>query len=294
MNDLCLMVAPNGARRTRADHPALPITPAELAATARACFDAGAAAIHLHVRDADQRHSLDPGRYRAAIAAIAQASPGMLIQTTTESAGIFDLDAQEAAARALRPACLSFALAEALAQGEARGLALLRDLQAAGTGVQIILYSPDQIRDCARLLDAGLLEFDGRPRLLLVAGRYSAPQDSDPAAFAALHDALRETGLAEAALWMTCAFGRGEMAILERTIDLGGHVRVGFENAIVDARGRPARDNAERVAMVAAIARRLGRTPGDSTVAARVLGQRGTGPLLHAGASGIARAGKTG
>jgi 3-keto-5-aminohexanoate cleavage enzyme len=294
MTDLCLMVAPNGARRTKADHPALPITPAELAATAAACHRAGAAAIHLHVRDDALRHSLDPERYRVAIAAISEACPGMLIQTTTESAGVFDLDAQVQATKALSPACLSFALAEAVARGEARGLAVLRDLQEAGTGVQVILYSPDQIRDCARLLEAGLLPVDGQPRLLLVAGRYSATLDSDAADFDNLYAALCDTGLADQALWMTCAFGRGEMAILERTIDLGGHVRVGFENAIVDAHGRPARDNAERVAMVAAIAMRLGRRLGDGAVAAQVLGQRGLGPLLHAGASGIARAGKTG
>lgn len=294
MTDLCLMVAPNGARRTPADHPALPVTPEALALTARACHQAGAAAIHLHVRDDAMRHSLDPDRYRAAIAAIGDACPGIVIQTTTESAGIFDLDAQDAAARALRPACLSLALAEAMAQGEARGLRLFRDLQEAGTGVQIILYSPDQIRDCARLLDAGLLPVDTVPRLLLVAGRYSATLDSDPTEFAALHGALRETGLDDRALWMTCAFGRAEMAILERTIDLGGHVRVGFENAIVDARGRPARDNAERVAMVAGIARRAGRAPGDAALARHVLGQRAASPLLHAGASGVAPAGKTG
>ncbi|NBB83711.1 MAG: hypothetical protein GVY28_09935, partial [Alphaproteobacteria bacterium] len=63
-----LMVAPNGARKTKADHPALPIGPAELAATAVACRDAGAAAIHLHVRDEAGGHSLDAGRYREAIA----------------------------------------------------------------------------------------------------------------------------------------------------------------------------------------------------------------------------------
>lgn len=117
MNDLCIMVAPNGARRTPADHPAQPVTPPALARTARACQDAGAAAVHLHGRDAALRHSLSPQAYRQAIAAIGEAAPGLVIQTTTESAGIFGLDAQVAAALALAPACLSFALADVLAQG---------------------------------------------------------------------------------------------------------------------------------------------------------------------------------
>ena len=67
---LVLAVAPNGARKTQADHPAIPISPAELAATAAAAQAAGAAMIHLHVRDADQKHSLDVGAYREATAAV--------------------------------------------------------------------------------------------------------------------------------------------------------------------------------------------------------------------------------
>jgi len=280
MSDLCITVAPNGARRTPADHPALPVTPDALAQTARDCFTAGAAAVHLHVRDAALRHTLDPDTYRAAIAAVAQACPGMVIQATTEAAGIFALDAQVAAVEGLRPSCLSFALAEVMAQGEERGLAILARMQALGIGVQTILYDPAQVRRYAALLDSGRLTPEGPPRLLLVVGRYSATQDSEVAEFDSLHATLRETGLADTALWMTCAFGRGEMACLERSIALGGHARVGFENAIVDAGGRPARDNAERVALVAALAARQGRAVGDAAHARHVLGQRGESPLL--------------
>ena len=67
---LVLAVAPNGARKTKADHPALPIGPEELAETAKACAGAGASMIHLHVRDAEGQHSLDVGRYLAATEAI--------------------------------------------------------------------------------------------------------------------------------------------------------------------------------------------------------------------------------
>jgi len=280
MTDLCIMVAPNGARRTPADHPALPVTAEALARTALDCRAVGAAAVHLHVRDGAMRHTLDPHIYRSAIAAVATACPGMPIQATTEAAGIFDLDAQVAAVEGLRPACLSFALGEMMAQGEARGFAILARLQALGIGLQMILYDAAQIRAYAALLDSGRLEPDGPPRLLLVVGRYSATQDSEVSDFDALHATLTETGLASSALWMTCAFGRGEMVCLERTIALGGHARVGFENAIVDAAGSPARDNAERVAQVAALAARHGRTLGDAALARHVLGQRHDGPLL--------------
>ena len=85
--DYSLMIAPNGARRTTADHPALPVTAADLARTARACQLEGATAIHLHIRDDAQRHSLDPHRYRDAMAAVAEQAPRLGLQITTESAG---------------------------------------------------------------------------------------------------------------------------------------------------------------------------------------------------------------
>lgn len=50
LQGISIAVAPNGGRRTKADHPAIPLTPEELALTARDCLDAGAAMIHVHVR----------------------------------------------------------------------------------------------------------------------------------------------------------------------------------------------------------------------------------------------------
>ncbi len=64
-----LAVAPNGARRTNTDHPALPMTADEIARTAAECREAGAAMIRLHVRDRNGDHSLDADLYRDAICA---------------------------------------------------------------------------------------------------------------------------------------------------------------------------------------------------------------------------------
>src|SRR5690606_19967729 len=83
-----IAVAPNGGRRTKADHPALPITPADLARTAAECLEAGAAMIHVHVRDQEQQHLLDADAYRQAIDAIrAEVGQRMVIQITSESLG---------------------------------------------------------------------------------------------------------------------------------------------------------------------------------------------------------------
>ena len=84
-----LMVAPTGARLSKSDHPGLPISPEEIAQTAKASALAGAHALHLHVRDAEGRHSLDAGRYREAMAAVAEAVPGMAIQVTANRTTFF-------------------------------------------------------------------------------------------------------------------------------------------------------------------------------------------------------------
>ena len=61
---LLITVAPTGAETTKEDCPQLPTTPEEIAATAARCEAAGAAMIHLHVRDAEHRPTLDHGRLK--------------------------------------------------------------------------------------------------------------------------------------------------------------------------------------------------------------------------------------
>ena len=88
------MVAPNGARKQKSDHPAVPVSISEVAQTALDCFQAGADSQHLHIRDTNGAHSLDPILYKEAISAITELAPNMAIQITTESAGIFDTATQ--------------------------------------------------------------------------------------------------------------------------------------------------------------------------------------------------------
>lgn len=268
---VCIMVAPNGARRTKADHPALPITPPELAETAIDCFDAGAAAIHLHVRDDHERHSLDVLRCSNAVEAVATAVPDMLVQVTTEAAGICTVDDQERLLVGLRPAFASISIAEIMRDGVERGLAILRQAQSAGTRIQYILYSPDDVCLLARLR-TDIIDDDREPSTLLVAGRYGVVDHATVDLVYHLHGALHAEGLTGERKWMVCAFGQGEMACLEAAISLGGHVRVGFENAIVDASGALASSNAERVGKIAAYTTSVGRIPMVCGDAAQILG----------------------
>ena len=77
-----LQAALNGARRPD-EHPALPLTPEQLAADARAVVAEGASSLHLHVRDASGAESLADRDVAAALTAVRAAAPGVEISLST-------------------------------------------------------------------------------------------------------------------------------------------------------------------------------------------------------------------
>lgn len=72
----------NGGRG-RDEHPAVPVTPADLAADAARCAGLGAGAVHVHPRDLAGRESLHPSVIAAALDAIRAASPGLSVGVST-------------------------------------------------------------------------------------------------------------------------------------------------------------------------------------------------------------------
>ena len=72
----------NGGR-SRGEHPALPVTPAELARSAAQAVAAGAEAVHIHPRDDGGAESLDPAHIGAAVAAVRASCPGTPVGVST-------------------------------------------------------------------------------------------------------------------------------------------------------------------------------------------------------------------
>jgi 3-keto-5-aminohexanoate cleavage enzyme len=248
-----IMVAPNGARRGKADHPALPVTIPEIVATAAACHDAGAGAMHAHVRDAKGRHLLDAGVYRELIAEMARKVPAMPVQITSEAAGRYSPAEQRALLREIADDAegVSIALSEMLADNDtAAARASYHALAEAGVAVQHILYDAADVHRLAREIARGTVPGDGLTTLY-VLGRYTTGQQSTPAMLTPFLDAAYETGLD--ADWATCAFGQGETACLRAALERGGKARVGFENNLFMADGTLAPDNAARVREIAGL-----------------------------------------
>ncbi len=254
---LLITVAPNGAYKQRSDHAALPLTSAELGQTAKQCLDAGAAMIHMHIRDAQGRHSLDVQGYRDAQQAVkAAVGDDMIIQVTSEAARVYKAPEQIAMVTALKPEAVSVGLREVDQPeiGDAGLAQFFGWLAKERVMTQVIVYDVADLQRWQALRAQGVVP-DAPWSLLFVLGRYSVGQTSEPRDL--LPFVMAHTGNEP---WSMCAFGAGEHACATTAAALGGHVRVGFENNLLLNNGQVAPDNAALVRQVADSARVLGRS----------------------------------
>ncbi len=233
-----VLVAPNGARRGHGDHPALPITMDEIVKAAEKCHRAGARGLHLHVRDQTGQHSLDAGLYCETIAELSSAVPDMDIQITTEAAGVFDVQAQFNCLQNVCPDWASISVRE-IARSPELAPKIYSLCAEQGTRIQHILYDAADVELLTRWQAEGVVNSDQVERLL-VLGRYATAQESRP------NDLDMFPHSADP--WMVCAFGRQEHACLQKAAQLGGDVRVGFENSLAGPDGQAWADNAASVA----------------------------------------------
>jgi uncharacterized protein (DUF849 family) len=222
----------NGGR-TRGEHPAVPVTPAELAVAAAQAVAAGAEAVHVHPRGADGAESLDPADIGAAVAAVRASCPGTPVGVST-GLWITGGDVALRHATVARWADLgnderpSFASVNVGEDGFAELVALLRG---AGVGVEAGVWSP---RDAERL--------DGVPVDRILIEILDTPAAGAIAAADAILGRLGGTGPRllhgeQDACWPLIAHaGR-----------LGLPTRIGLEDTLVTDDGRPATGNADLV-----------------------------------------------
>ena len=256
-----IMSAPNGARRGKDDHPSLPITPDELADCATSVADAGASILHLHVRDEQGAHSLDPDRYQAAIEAIRErVDDRLIIQVTTEACGVYSREQQMATVRELKPEAVSLALKELVPDTESEPAAaeFFAWLNTERVMPQYILFSAEEVIRFTDLRHRGVIP-DDWPFVLLVLGRYSDSLTGNPELLG-----IYVEGLERDITWMVCCFGQTENAAVGEAARLHGHARVGFENNLLLPDGSTAPDNAALVQLAANTGSEAGRRVADA------------------------------
>jgi len=241
-----LMVAPNGARKTKIDHPALPVTSPELVQTALACWEAGAQGLHAHIRNADQSHLLDAGRYRELLALLKETVPDLEIQVTTEAAGTYQAPEQRQLVLDLRPDWISLSVREMAREPDSK---VVRDFYAELSQSQIriqhILYDANDLRQLFEWLAQGVVLRPASLSILWVLGRYSSDGNSNPAELSQVETTLQALGTDIPEQVMVCAFGLGQILCLVEAAKRGWDCRVGFENGWWKQDGSIAQDNAD-------------------------------------------------
>lgn len=255
MKKIAIISAPNGARKQKTDHPAVPVTVDEIVQTVISCRDAGAAMAHVHARDSKGQHSLAiDDNHQLLEALTASVGDSIIIQLTTEAIGIYSPEQQRQLIKETSPPAASFALRELIPDDTHIPQAETFFAWAADQGMlaQYILYDRADVDRYLDLCRAGVLPEPGR-HALLVLGRYHAQQLSEPTDLVPfLSDELIENER-----WGICAFGPKEAQCLTTAMLLGGDVRIGFENNLYSWDGALAENNASQVCKLVELASSL-------------------------------------
>ena len=271
-----LTCAITGNHTTREQHPGLPVTPAQIADASLEAADAGAAAVHIHVRDpASGKPSMEVDLYAEVVERIRRANPELLINLTTGPGGRFQPSDHDPVVPGPRTNLLVPEKRVAHIAAIRPDIATL-DLNTMTFGREVVINTPDNVRRMAQgireagvvpeleLFDSGDIALacdlikDGtlaaRPLCSIVTGvKYG---------FSARPETLLYARglLPEGAIWTGFGTGRSVFPMVAQSYLAGGNVRVGLEDGVYLSHGVLAPSNAAMVAKARRIVEDLGGT----------------------------------
>jgi uncharacterized protein (DUF849 family) len=265
-----ITVAPTGAEAAKADAPALPVTLEELVHAAKECERAGAAVVHVHIRDADARPTLDPVRLRDTVAALRE-STNLIVQLSTGGA-VTDPYAHRLRVLDARPdacslTCGTVNFGDDVFMNPWPFMAELYQLtQAMEVVPEFELFDLGHVASLRRLLDKYGEPYGGHVHCDLVMG-VPGGMPGDTRSLVAAVEALPE-----GATWSATGIGRTTLPVMYAALSAGGHLRVGMEDTLTYAKGRPVTANSQLVERAASAARLAQRPPMSSDEAREFLG----------------------
>lgn len=273
MEPLILTAAITGAETCREDQPNLPITPEEQAADARACFEAGARVVHLHVRDDAGQPTQSLERFKAALEAIRAAAPEMIIQISTGGA-VGEAFEKRLAPLELKPD-MGTLNAGTLNFGEEVFINQPRDIVRLAEAFktyevvpEIEVYESGMVDYVAKLVKKGIITHT--PLHVQFVLGVPGGMNGSPKNVLYMMDHLKEQ--IPTATWAVAGIGRFHIPASLSAMVNGGHIRVGFEDNIFYHKGLIADSNAQLVARMARIASEIGRPLATPAQAREILG----------------------
>ena len=254
--------------------PYLPVTPEQIANECLAAAEAGAAAVHIHVRDPKTgRPSMEIDLYRDVVDRIRLRNAALIINLTTGPGGRYVPSEDD-------PKLYAPGTTLVAPEKRVEHIALIKpdicslDLNTMNSGPDVVINTPRNVRIMAKVMqDAGVkpeLEiFDSGDlhlaRDLITDGTLDGPGMwtfvlGVKYGFAATPETLlyARNLLPQGAIWSAFGLGRTEFPIVAQSWLYGGHVRVGMEDNIFVEKGVLAKSNAELVAKAVSLLKQLG------------------------------------
>jgi len=269
-------VAPTGAELDKLAVPALPVTLDELVIAAKECRQAGAAMIHVHIRDGEAKPTLDVARLKDTVHALREATD-LIVQLSTGGA-VTDpyqrrLAVLDAAPDGCSLTCGTVNFGDDVFMNPWPFMCeLYVRTQELGVVPEFELFDMGHVAALHRLLDKFGAPFGGHVHCDLVMG-VPGGMAGDAATLVQAVAALPS-----GATWSATGVGRTAVPVMLAALAAGGHLRVGMEDTVTYARGRPVASNAElveRAATAAELAQRPAMTPGAARAMLGVPDRRG-------------------
>ncbi len=271
MTKTIITVATTGAHPKKEDNPNVPMTPAEIAEDVYACWKAGAAVAHLHMRDDKGAGAMDKAKFRQTVELLRARHPDcdiVLNLTTSGALGVSDED-RMAHVEELRPEMASYDcgsmnwLHSGVFLNPPPFLETLgKNLQSWGVKPEIEAFDPGMIANAAYYLKKGVLKAPLHFQFCMGCAN-GIPGTMKNLIF------MKETmdELCPGSTWSCFGVGHSALTMLYGAVALGGHIRVGMEDNVLYSKGVLAQSNAQFVERAVRVSREFGRevaTPADA------------------------------
>jgi uncharacterized protein (DUF849 family) len=274
MSTPCIItVAITGSVPTKKDSPAVPITVPEQIESTHAAYEAGAALVHVHVRNDDGTTTSDPEKFGRFLAGIRKHCPDMIVQFST--GGRSGLGKERLGMLPLKPDMASLTtgsvnFAKIIYENHPM---LINDLASSMLAhdikPEIEIFDLAMLYNAAKLVADGLLKPPVHVQFVLgIPGALPADREVLDFELAQLERML------PGATWTAAGIGRHQLTVNEWSLELGGHCRTGLEDNLKFDKVRLAASNAELVQRVAELAQKFDRTVATPAEARRILGLR--------------------
>jgi 3-keto-5-aminohexanoate cleavage enzyme len=253
MEKPCIIcVAITGSLPTKNNNPAVPITIAEQIESTHESFEAGAAIVHCHVRDADGKATSDPERFRRLQEGIEKHCPGMIVQLST--GGRSGAGRMRGGMLPSRPDMASLSVGSN--NFPTRVYENPPDLVdwLASEMINYNIKPEIEAFDLSHIVQAATMAKDGRLKSPLYVQFVMGIKNAMPAD-ERIFDIYIETlsRLAPDAQWCGAGIGPSQLTINEWSIAKGGHTRTGMEDNVRLDKSTLAPSNAALVKRVAEI-----------------------------------------